>query len=262
MSKELSVIVIPARMASSRFPGKPMVEIAGTSLLERVWRIAKAVGSADAVVIATDNQEIRQHAQSFSADVVMTSKQCKTGTDRVAEAVQQLEQDYSIIFNLQGDAVLTPPWIIGSVIKLLKSNPLYQLATPAVILQGQQKLDFIATKKTGSSSGTSVVFSKSKRALYFSKTLLPYARGKAEQTIYRHIGLYGYRKQCLLQLTALEQTPLEQTEQLEQLRALENDIDIYVELVDYQGRTHGSVDNPSDIAVVEAIIQQEGELVL
>lgn len=256
-----TLIVIPARMASSRFPNKPLASILGTTMIRRVYNIAKACKLADKVVIATDDKQIAQSMQD--ADVVLTSKECKTGTDRVAQTLDLLDEQYDIAFSLQGDAVLTPPWVIDKVIEALHQNPDVGIATPAVLLHGQAKVDFIQSKHEGSSTGTCVVFDKNNRALYFSKSLIPYARNGYDKTpIYRHIGLYGYRAQTLKQITNLEQTVLEQTECLEQLRALENNIPIQVVEVDYKGRTHGSVDRLEDVAIVESIIKQEGELVL
>ena len=253
---EKAVIIIPARMASTRFPRKPLVNICGKTMIERVWRIGKAVGD---VVIATDDLELKAFAESFGAKVIMTSPDCLTGTDRVAESSRLLGLKNEIVFSLQGDAVLTPPWVISDVLKEMIADPSIQVATPAVLLTGKARADFVASKKAGSTSGTSVVFNKKKDALYFSKALIPYCREEAN--LYRHIGLYAYRADTLQKLSKLPEGILEKAEKLEQLRALENGIPIRVVTVDYHGRTHGSVDRPEDVAVVEAIIAREGELV-
>lgn len=259
MSKAL--IVIPARMASTRFPNKPLAKIKGHTMIKRVWSLAKASSLADDVVIATDSAELADNVSSF-AQVVMTNENCKTGTERVAQVAGHNEfQHYDHFFSLQGDAVLTPPWVIDDVLSAMKNNA--AIATPAVRLTGPARTSFIESKRAGSSSGTCVVFNQQHQALYFSKTLIPNCRDKdMEYDIYRHIGLYGYAKEALLKLTALPETPLERVEKLEQLRALEQGMPIQVVLVDYRGRTHGSVDNPSDVLEVERIIEQEGELVL
>ncbi len=254
-------IIIPARMASTRYPKKPMALISGRTMIERVWSIAKAVDCRQNVFIATDDPSLKQFAESFGADVLMTSPECITGTDRVAEASLSLpEQD--LFFSLQGDAVLTPPWVIEEVLRAMLSDPSIQMATPAVRLTGKALADFAESKKGGSSSGTTVVFDKKWDALYFSKTLLPYHRDpfNQERPVYRHIGLYAYRKKTLQLLSRLSEGPLEKSEKLEQLRALENGIPIRVVPVDYKGRTHGSVDRPEDVAYVESIIAREGEL--
>ena len=256
-----SVIVIPARMASTRFPGKPLVKIHGISMLERVWRIARQVKGADAVVIATDSEELREHAGVFGAEVIMTSSACRTGTDRVAEALNSISGGVEVIFSLQGDAVLTPPWVVEQVLEEMKKDRHAGMGTPAVKLSGQALSSFLEQKRGGSSSGTCVVFDAGHRALYFSKAVIPYDYGKREGPCYRHIGLYAYREAVLRQLTSLEQGEFERVEKLEQLRALEHGISIRVVLVDYRGRTHASVDRPEDIALVEQIIEAEGELI-
>lgn len=255
-----ALIVIPARMASTRFPDKPMALIAGKTMIERVWSIGKAVKGAD-VVIATDDERLRQFATGFGAEVVMTSSLCPTGTDRVAE-VSFAYPDHTIFFSLQGDAVLTPPWVVAEVLKAMMQDATIQMATPAVHLKGKALSDFVTMKKGGNSSGTTVVFNRKGDALYFSKALIPFDRNEynPERPVYRHIGLYGYRKGILQNLSKLSEGPFERSEKLEQLRALENGIPIRVVQVDYQGRTHGSVDRPEDVGVVETIIAREGEL--
>ncbi len=261
-----AIIIIPARMASSRYPDKPRCMIHGVSMIERVYRIAKASEYASKVVIATDDLKLKTYVESFGAEVILTSSDCQTGTDRVAIAYAQLNIPYDIILNLQGDAVLTPPWIIDAILKEMLNDSSIVMTTPVVKLAGEALSAFVTKKRAGSSSGTCAVFDKNYNALYFSKTLIPYHRDNAADiqnySIHQHIGLYAYTPACLTQLTQLTQTPFEKIEQLEQLRALENGIPIRVVPVDYRNRSHGSVDNPEDVAVVEKIIEQEGELVL
>ncbi len=259
--EESALIVIPARMASTRFPNKPLARIGRKTMIERVWAIGKAVAGAKGVWIATDDAHLETFAKQFGANVVLTSPLCQTGTDRVAEAAK-LFPNTSIFFSLQGDAVLTPPWVIEAVLEAMLRDPKIQIATPAVKLKGKALLDFIQSKRGGSSSGTTVVFDRFGKALYFSKALLPYAREEShpERPIYRHIGLYAYRRETLQKLSQLSEGPLEKSEKLEQLRALENGIPMQIVEVDYRGRTHGSVDKPEDVAIVESIIAKEGEL--
>lgn len=261
-----AVIIIPARMASSRYPNKPTCLIRGVSMIERVYRIAKASEYASRVIITTDDLALKAHTEKFGAEVIMTSIDCKTGTDRVAQAYEKLNTAYKTIFNLQGDAVLTPPWIIDAILKAMLNDSTVPMATPVVKLSGEALAKFVAKKQAGSSSGTCAVFDKNYNALYFSKTLIPNHRdNKADienYQIHQHVGLYAYTPECLKQMTQLEQTPLEKIEQLEQLRALENGIRIRVVPVDYKNRSHGSVDNPEDVALIESIIDKEGELVL
>ncbi len=259
---ENAVIVIPARMASSRFPNKPMALIKGKTMIERVWRIAKAVPHASEVIIATDDEVLRHFAENFGAKVMMTSSECLTGTDRVAEISYLLDQKHSIFFSFQGDAVLTPPWVIEAVLHAMLSDSTIQMATPAVLLTDQALTDFVLSKRGGSSSGTTVTFDKKGKALYFSKAIIPYNREESHpnRMVYRHIGLYAYRAETLQQLSLLPEGIFEKSEKLEQLRALENGIPIQVIPVDYRGRTHGSVDRPEDLSFVEKVIEKEGEL--
>ncbi len=259
---ESAVIVIPARMASQRFPNKPLAMIRGKTMIERVWQIARSVSGASEVIIATDDENLRQFGEKFGAKVMMTSPSCLTGTDRVAEASRQLDQKHQIFFSFQGDAVLTPPWVIDAVLKAMLADPTIQMATPAVHLTGKALADFVVSKRGGSSSGTCVTFDKKGRALYFSKALIPYHREEnhPDRMVYRHIGLYAYRAKTLQHLSLLPEGTFEKSEKLEQLRALENGIPIQVVPVDYRGRTHGSVDRPEDISFVESVIEREGEL--
>lgn len=259
-----AIIIIPARMGSSRFPNKPLCLINHITMIERVWRIAKQSVLSKETYIATDSPELKSFCEEFGAQVILTGG-CRTGTDRVAEAVAILQQDkgevIDIIFNLQGDAVLTPPWIIDAVLTEMMTYDL-PMATPAVLISEADFLPFISSKKQGSNSGTCVVFDQEKNALYFSKSILPSSRTPdLYYPIYRHIGLYAYNRHILETLVALPQSALEKIEHLEQLRAIENQIPIKIVLVDYQNRTHGSVDNPEDIKKIEKIILEQGELI-
>lgn len=258
--QESAVIVIPARMASTRFPNKPTVLIKGKSMIERVWNIAKAVPQASEVIIATDDEQLKKFAEGFGAKVMMTSPDCLTGTDRVAETSRLLGKKHTIFFSFQGDAVLTPPWVIEAVLQAMLADKTIQMATPAVRLEGAALSDFVASKQGGSSSGTTVTFDKQGKALYFSKALIPYSRSEKDRLVYRHIGLYAYRNETLQRLSTLPEGVFEKSEKLEQLRALENGIPIHVVQVDYRGRTHGSVDKPEDVIFVEKVIEKEGEL--
>jgi 3-deoxy-manno-octulosonate cytidylyltransferase (CMP-KDO synthetase) len=257
-----AAIVIPARYASSRFPGKPLCVVKGVSMLERVWRIASSVPLASRVVIATEDERILAHARSFDAEAVMTSPDCKNGTERVHDAVSRAAISQDIVLNLQGDALLTPPWVLEAMIDEMILDRAPDIVTPAVRMDGPVLDEFLAQKQSTPSSGTTVAFDLKRNALYFSKAVIPYARKKENGAIYRHIGLYGYRKSALARYVALAPTPLEETEGLEQLRALENGMTVRVALVDYRGRTHWSIDAPEDLAVAERIIEREGELLL
>jgi 3-deoxy-manno-octulosonate cytidylyltransferase (CMP-KDO synthetase) len=255
-----AVIVIPARYASTRFPGKPLFPVAGVPMLERVWRIARSVEKAGRVIIATDDERILAFARGIDAEAVMTSPDCANGTERVHDAVSRAAIGEDIVLNLQGDALLTPPWVLDAMIEEMICDEAADIVTPAVKLEGAILDEFLAQKKATPASGTTVVFGLKRNALYFSKAVLPYMRKPGHTAIYRHIGLYGYRKAALARYVSLSPSPLEETEGLEQLRALENGIGIRVAIVDYRGRTHWSVDAPEDVVVAEAIIAREGEI--
>ena len=254
--------VIPARYGSTRFPGKPLAKIAGQMMVERVWRIAAAADGVDRVVVATDDQRIVDAVEAAGGEAVMTDENCRNGTERALDALKRLESDAEIIINVQGDAPLIPPWVIGDVATTLRDNPDMPMATPAVALPAETEARMRVDKASGSASGTTVVFDKTLRAMYFSKNVIPFRRKpETGAPVYQHIGLYGYRRDTLQQLVDLEPTPLELTESLEQLRALENGIPIQVVLTDYRGRSAWSVDSPEDATRVEDIIKREGELV-
>jgi 3-deoxy-manno-octulosonate cytidylyltransferase (CMP-KDO synthetase) len=253
-------IVIPARYSSTRLPAKPLMLIAGHSLLERVWHIAQSIERVAGVYIACDHAEIAALAQGFGAQVLMTSSECRNGTERVAQIADQLDlPDEALLVNLQGDAPLTPPWVVQTMVDDMQSCDA-DIGTPAIRLVGAELQRFLAEKKITPSTGTTVVMNHKNEALYFSKAVLPFSRTTPTE-VFRHIGLYAYRAQALRQLLKLPESPLEQSEKLEQLRALENGMRIKVAVVDYRGRSHASVDSPEDIERIEAILQREGELV-
>lgn len=255
-----AVIVIPARYGSSRFPGKPMHPVRGVSTLERVWRIAKSVKYPATVLIATEDQRIVDFAAGFGGDAVMTSEACTNGTERTFEAIRGRNLGGDVIINLQGDALLTPPWILDAMIEEMLSDAAADIVTPAVRLEGEGLRDFAQHKAANPSSGTTVVFDVNRRALYFSKSMIPYVRKAGHAAVYRHIGLYGFRRDSLQRYIALPPSPLEMCEGLEQLRALEHGLKIRIAIVDYRGRSHGSIDSPADVRFVEDIIMREGEL--
>ncbi len=259
-----TIIVIPARFASSRFPGKPLVEVAGISLIARVLRLSQSVPGVDGVFVATDSSEIAEHVEALGGRVIMTSEQCRNGSERVWEAVNTLEEKPKTIINVQGDAVLMPPWIIQALVDEMSKDGSIQIATPASRLSKDQYDSMTAMKGSGIVSGTTVTTSKSGNALYFSKTVIPHIREwplNRSVPVMQHIGVYAYTYESLKRYIHLPMGDLEYVEQLEQLRALENDIPIRVVEVSLKGRTMWSIDNPEDVARVEEIITAEGELV-
>lgn len=255
-----AVIVIPARYGSTRLPGKPLAKIAGVMMVERVWRLAMAVKGVSEVVVATDDVRIAEAVEGFGGKAVMTPESCANGTERALAAVQAMGGEFTHVINLQGDAPVTPPWVIQAMVDGLRDDAEAALVTPAIVLEGEGLAKFLEEKKVTPASGTTVVCDVRGRAMYFSKAVIPQVRGGGGRVL-RHIGLYGYRLDALKQMVSLPETPLEKAEKLEQLRALENRIPIKVVEVDYRGRSHASVDSPEDVARVEEIIAVFGELV-
>ena len=259
-----TIIVIPARYGSSRFPGKPLAPIMGRSLLERVWRIGTAVPGVTKVVVATDDTRILEHVRSFGGEAVMTSESCTNGSERAYEALTHLGGRADVVVNLQGDAVLMPPWVIGALVEAMRDDASIEIATPAVRLNAEQYAKMSAMKGAGVVSGTTVTFAQNGNAMYFSKGIIPFVRSapaNGEPPIFQHIGVYAYRTEALKRYIGLPQGTFEAVEQLEQLRALEHGMSIRVVQVSLLGRTMWSVDNPQDVARVEEIIRAEGELV-
>lgn len=257
-----TAIVIPSRFGSTRFPGKPLALINGKSLLQRVWSIAKAVKHVDEVYITTDDHRIEQHASTFGAKVIMTSPDCENGTERVYQAITNANITPEIIINLQGDAVLTPPAVIQSLLNAMLADSTIEFGTLATKMTKEQQEFLLQSKSKGIVGGTTVVFDLKQNALYFSKAIIPFMRNANTDGSfgYKHIGLYGYRYPTLKKYLTLAPTPLEKTEGLEQLRALENGIPIRIIVANYEGRTSWAIDNPEDVKIVEDIIAKEGEL--
>lgn len=245
-------IVIPARMASQRLPGKPLLSIAGRSLLEHVFRQACKSG-ASGVVIATDDRKIRDAAAAFGAEALMTSQSHQSGSDRIAECADQLGwTDEQLIVNLQGDEPLMPPACLDQVAGLLAGDPQADVASLFWPLDKAEEID--------NPNAVKVVVSQSGHALYFSRSVVPYPRkgsGMAAAlesgiTWKRHIGLYAYRAGALRAFAAMQATPLEATEKLEQLRFLETGRRIRMEQACAFIPT--GVDTPGDLERVRNIL--------
>jgi len=241
MSK--SVIVIPARYQSTRFPGKPLTLIAGKTMLQRVYEVASSAIEQIAdttVVIATDDVRIEEHANKIGAAVVMTPESCKTGSDRALAACEQLAIQPEIVINLQGDAPLTPPSFVSSVLETLLADNTVQVATPVVQLSWDELDEFRERKLHIPLSGTTAVIDEKKNALWFSKQIIPAIRHEEKlrqqsdlSPVFRHVGLYGFRFDTLKQFVNLPEGKYEALEGLEQLRLLENKIPIKTVTVDY-----------------------------
>lgn len=203
--------IIPSRYASTRLPGKPLRMIAGQTLIHRVYSRAILAKSPDIVVVATDHRDIAEEVESFGGRVVMTAVNHPTGTDRLAEVAEQLA-DYDIIVNVQGDEPFIDPDVIDRLAKMLTEHENLDMVTAAAPLKKEEYQDASAVK---------VVVNQKGEALYFSRALIPYPREDFAMPPLKHIGVYAYRRSFLLTYAETEQTPLEKTESLEQLRALE-----------------------------------------
>ncbi|MEM1301908.1 MAG: manno-octulosonate cytidylyltransferase [Pseudomonadota bacterium] len=261
------LIVIPARYASSRYPGKPLVALRGStgaaqSLIERSWRAAMAVAGVDRVVVATDDDRIHDHCESLGAEVVMTSPDCANGTERVAEAYGNLKADHEIVVNLQGDAPLTPAWFVEALVSALRAAPDADIATPVLRCDGRALNGFLEDRRAGRVGGTTAVFGAGNRGLYFSKEVIPYTgqtyADDAETPVFHHVGVYAYRPAALAAYPSWPVGPLERLEGLEQLRFLEQGRDVLCVEVDGQGRAFWELNNPEDVPRIETILQELG----
>lgn len=262
----MSVLVaIPARYASTRYPGKPLVDLRGPdgtkTLIRRSWEAAMAVRGVDRVVVATDDDRIADHANGFGAEVVMTSSTAQNGTERCAE-VAALLPGFDMVVNLQGDAPLTPPHFVERLIAGLSAAPDADLATPVLRCDGRGLNGLLADRKAGRVGGTTAVFGAGGRGLYFSKEVIPftsrtYADGEATP-VFHHVGVYAYRPEALQAYSAWPVGPLEQLEGLEQLRFLENGRPVLCVEVDAGGRQFWELNNPSDVAVIERMLAEMG----
>lgn len=260
-------IVIPARYASSRFPGKPLVELSGAtgearSLVRRTWEAGRAVEGVDRLVIATDDDRIAAEAARFGAEVALTSPDCANGTERCAEAVALAGETPEIVVNLQGDAPLTPPWFVEALVAAMRARPEIEVATPVLRSSPRAVESLLADRRAGRVGATTAVFDRNGRALYFSKEVLPFtgralATGEASP-VFHHVGVYAYRLQALARYPTLTPGPLEAWEGLEQLRFLENDIAVHCVEVEARGAHFWELNNPEDVPLIEAVLAERG----
>ncbi|GLQ28239.1 3-deoxy-manno-octulosonate cytidylyltransferase family protein [Sulfitobacter pacificus] len=261
------LIAIPARFASTRYPGKPLVELKGAtgkslSLIERSWQAACAVNGVDRVVVATDDDRIKDAAEAFGAEVVMTSSECANGTERCAEAHAALGSGFDIVVNLQGDAPLTPHWFIESLVQGLKSAPDAEIATPVLRCDGATLNSLLADRKAGRVGGTTAVFATDHSAMYFSKEVVPFTSKPYSETdmtpVFHHVGVYAYRPDALVAYPSWPTGPLEQLEGLEQLRFMENGRSVLCVEVQANGREFWELNNPEDVPKIESMMAKMG----
>lgn len=256
-----SLIAIPARYASTRYPGKPLVTLKGPdgakTLIRRSWEAATAVQGIDRVVVATDDSRIADHATSFGAEVVMTSSDARNGTERCAEVAAKLP-GYDVIVNLQGDAPLTPAWFVEHLVAGLARDPDASIATPVLRCTGEMVAGFLNDRRNGRVGGTTAVFGAGGRALYFSKEVIPFTgrdyAPKEPTPVFHHVGVYAYRPAALEAYPTWPVGPLETLEGLEQLRFLENGRPVLCVEVEARGREFWELNNPSDVPVIEAML--------
>lgn len=259
------VIFIPARFASSRFPGKPLAELRGAdgearSLIQRSWEAATSVKGVSRVAVLTDDDRIANASCAFGAEVLMTSSDARNGTERCAEGAAQLERMPELIINLQGDAPLTPPHYVETLIEEMRAHRDVQMATPVLKTGAEHITKLKADRAAGRVGATTAVFGANRDALYFSKEVLPFYDNAPSDAVpvYHHVGCYAYRPDALHRYADLPQSPLETREGLEQLRFLEHGIPIRCVEVEARGRAFWELNNPSDIPIIEEIMQREG----
>jgi len=239
-----TAIIIPARWGSTRFPGKPLHQIAGKPLVQHVWERCTRVQGVDRIIVATDDTRILEAAFAFGAEVALTSEKHPSGTDRLAEVAKNLPSA-GIILNVQGDEPFLDPRLAGRVIEALRADPLAQMSTAACPL---------APEELDNPNCVKVVMDRAGYALYFSRSPIPCDRdGGARPARFRHIGIYAYRRPFLLELVKHRQTPLEKSEKLEQLRALEHGAKIRVITAQSPGP---GVDTPADAVAAERAMQK------
>ncbi|MGY9047168.1 3-deoxy-manno-octulosonate cytidylyltransferase [Puniceibacterium antarcticum] len=260
-----AVIFIPARFASTRYPGKPLVELTGAtgvkkSLIQRSWEAAMAVKGATAVYVLTDDTRIADAARGFGADVLMTSEGARNGTERCAEGLAQLDRKPDIVINLQGDAPLTPGWFVEALIERMTADSSVQMVTPVVKCDAETLENFVTDRRNGRVGGTTAVMRADGSALYFSKEVLPYVGSlKNPPEVWHHVGVYGYRPAALDAYGTWPEGPLERAEGLEQLRFLENGTPVTCVAVQSRGRVFWELNNPIDVARIEAVLAREGQ---
>jgi len=240
------LVVVPARYASVRFPGKPLAQIAGRPMIQHVVERLREAAGASRIVVATEDQRIKDAVTSFGAEAILTRADHRTGTDRVAEVAVHIPAD--IYVNVQGDEPLIDSTSVDAVIQALAGDDSMQIATPcAAITKPNDIMDPNVVKVVRDFDGN---------ALYFSRAPIPWVRdtgAKVAAEHWKHIGLYGYRRDALLEFPTLPPGELERIEQLEQLRWLENGFHIGVVEADYDGV---SVDVPADVERVEKILRE------
>ena len=261
------LLVIPARYASTRYPGKPLAELRGAtgeprSLIRRSWEAATTVPGVDRVVVATDDDRIADAARGFGAEVAMTPESCRNGTERCAAVLAGLGDRYDVVVNLQGDAPLTPPWFVSALIEAMRADPARPVATPVLRCDADALAGFVEDRRHGRVGATTAVFDRAGRALYFSKEVIPFTGRPLEAgeaiPVFHHVGVYAYTPPALAAYAGWPVGPLETWEGLEQLRFMENGTPVHCVEVEARGRQFWELNNPSDVPRIEAILAELG----
>ncbi len=265
------LLVIPARYASTRLPGKPLVKIAGVEMIRRVADIAACIcrrNEGCSYVVATDDERIAEFCNGVGVPVKMTSATCRSGTERCWDVVEQSEERPAFVVNLQGDNPLCPPWVIQQLIDACRSTQA-DVFTPCIHLSWDEYDRLVESKKQTPYSGTTVLVDHAGYALAFSKNIIPAVRkpDKAREQmalspVRRHVGLYAYSVDALQAYFQLPESLYEAScvEGLEQMRFLYNGLRVKIVETDYRGRkTTAGVDSPEDVQRVEAILREYGE---
>lgn len=260
-----TVVVIPARYASQRFPGKPLHPINGVSMLARTVRAAQLAGQATgaSVLVATDDDRIAAHAKEIGVASVMTDPDLPSGTDRCRAAAELAAPDADFIVNLQGDAPFTPPEHVAALIANATKG---DVATPVIQLTWKALDALREHKKTTPFSGTTCIRAPDGRAMWFSKNILPAMRKEEKlraagdtSPVFQHVGLYGYSRAALDRIAALPPSHYEELEGLEQLRFLENGLSVYAVPVQAQKLPSAGIDTPQDVAKAEQALKRLGD---
>lgn len=260
-------IIIPARYASTRYPGKPLVSLRGSNghaktLIQRSWECAAAVPGCTSVWVATDDDRIADEVHSFGGRVVMTDAACLNGTERCADAIERLGPVADVIVNLQGDAPLSPPFVVEQLVRRLEEDPEALMATPAVRASRSVYEHLAADAARGRVGGTTAVFNKASRALYFSKRILPFlpaeSQGDEFVPVHLHLGLYAYRPSALALYKGAAPAELELLEGLEQLRFLHLGLPVSVVQLDPLDWDSIELNNPSDVPLIERVLAERG----
>ena len=264
--EDQSCIIIPARFASSRFPGKPLARLKGAggverSLIEWTWRAASKVPGVEKVIVATDDRRIVEEVERFGGSALMTPPECANGTERCAAALDALSDEPGIIVNFQGDAPLTPPAIVAAVIKRMRDDRALGVATPVIPCRGETLRHLLADQASGRVGGTTVVFDRRHQALYFSKNVIPHiqsANAGPANLVHLHLGIYAYRAPALTAYMASAPSALEIAEGLEQLRFLDLGVGVGTVLCEPPDGSMIELNNPTDAPLIEHELRRRG----